>query len=252
MSALFAAITRAFPRELISHLAARLGEGENGMKRALEGVLPVMMGGMARQAEASDAQLLFDWSNRAYQTTPYGLGSVTGMLGILGSGTTAGSAMMQGETLLLVLFGNSWQAIAASVSRYAQVKRTTASTLLTLVGAVLPGLLGQYAEQNRLSAAAVTANLIGIKNQLNALLPFDMRAVADTLGLTAGALPAKGRNGEGKVISWALLLMLTAVLGMSRPPRALLAHVLPVVSAQWGQGYLLAAPASGGMPQALW
>ncbi|WP_226915534.1 hypothetical protein [Hymenobacter siberiensis] len=47
------------------------------------------------------------------------MGSVPGMLGILGSGTAANSALMQGETLLLVLFGNSWQTIAVSVSHYA-------------------------------------------------------------------------------------------------------------------------------------
>ena len=187
MSPLFAAIARAFPRELIGHLAARLGEGENGMRRALDGVLPVMMGGMARQAEASDAQLLFEWSNRAYQTKQYGLGGVTRMLGILGSGTAAGSAMLQGETLLLVLFGNSWQTIAVSVSRYAQVKLTTADTLLALVGAVLPSLLGQYAQHNRLSAAAVAMNLIGFKNQLNMLLPAELRAMAGALGLTASS-----------------------------------------------------------------
>ncbi|MBH8571220.1 DUF937 domain-containing protein [Microvirga sp. STS02] len=249
MSALFSAITRAFPRELISHLAARLGEGENGMKRALQGVLPVMMGGMARKAEASDAQLLFEWSNRAYLTTPYGLGSVTGMLGILGGGQEAGSAMMQGETLLLVLFGNSWQTIAASVSRYAQVKRTTASTLLMLVGAVLPGLLGQYAERNRLSAAAVTANLISIKNRLNNLLPGDLRAVADALGLTATTQPAKGRTRQGQVISWSL--MLAVLLGMSSARVGLLAHVLPVGSAQLVHGWcLMAAQVAGGMTRA--
>ena len=249
MSALFSAIAKAFPRELINHLAARLGEGENGIKRAVEGVLPVMMGGMARQAETSDAQLLFEWSSRAYQTTQYGLGSVTGMLGILGSGTAAGSAMMQGETLLLVLFGNSWQTIAASVSRYAQVKRTTASTLLTLVGAVLPGLLGQYAEHNRLSAAAVSANLIGIKNQLNTLLPFDLRAVAHALGLTAGTLPKKSRNREGRVISWVLLLMAALSLSGMRP------ELVPAAALPLGQGYLMAAQVAGrmgGTAQALW
>ncbi|MDB5270688.1 MAG: hypothetical protein JWP58_3728 [Hymenobacter sp.] len=254
MSALFSAITKAFPRELINHLAARLGEGENGIKRAVEGVLPVMMGGMARQAETSDAQLLFEWSSRAYKTTQYGLGSVTGMLGILGSGQEAGSAMMQGETLLLVLFGNSWQTIAASVSRYAQVKRTTASTLLTLVGAVLPGLLGQYAEHNRMSAAAVSANLISFKNQLSTLLPLDLRAVADTLGLTAGTQPAKGRNWEGRIISWALLII-TASLGMSSTALGLLAHVPPAVSVQLVQGYLLAVQVAGGvagLTQTMW
>lgn len=253
MTALFTAITRAFPRELISHLAARLGEGENGLKRALDGVLPVMMGGMARQAATSDAQLLFEWSSRAYLTTQYSVGSVTGILGILGSGRTTGSAMMQGETLLLVLFGNSWQTIAAAVSRYAQVKRTTASTLLTLVGAVLPSLLGQYAERNRLSAAAVAANLIGIKNQLNTLLPLDLRAVADAMGLMAVVQPAKGANHKGRIASWALLLAVAFGLKGAHPH--LVADLLPMASTQLMQGYLLALRVADGMamlPQALW
>ncbi|MFC6224226.1 DUF937 domain-containing protein [Hymenobacter artigasi] len=246
MSSLFTVIARAFPRELISHLAARLGEGENGMKRALDGVLPMIMGGMARQAQTSDAQLLFECNNRAYQTTLYGLGSVTGMLGILGSGTAADSALMQGETLLLGLFGNSWQAIAVSASRYAQVKRTTASTLLTLVSAVLPGLLGQYAEHNRLSAAALTANLIGIKSQLNTLLPFDLRAVANSLGLNGDARAAKAGNRQGWIVSW--MLLLTAALGITSLRPRQLAPVVPAASLALGQGYWLAAQLAGQRP----
>lgn len=245
MSELFSAITRAFPRELISHLAARLGEGENGLKRALDGILPVMVGSMGRQAETSDSQLLFEWSSRAYQTTQYGLGSVTGMLGILGSGSGADSAMTQGETLVLVLFGNSWQTIAASVSRYAQVKRTTAITLLTLVGAVLPGLLGQYAERNRLAATAVTANLIGVKNQLNNLLPFDLRAVAGSLGLTTNTRPARPTNRKGLATAW--VLMLTGLLDLASTRAGFLALVLLVVSSQLVQGYLLAVQVACGM-----
>lgn len=245
MPKLYAAINRAFPWELISHLAARLGEGENGLKRALEGILPVVVGGMARQAVNSDAQLLSEWSNRAYQATQYGLGSVTGMLGILGSGDGAGSAMTQGETLLLVLFGNSWQTIAISVSHHAHVKRTSAVTLLTLVGAVLPGLLGQYAERNRLSAVAVRANLMGVKNQLNSLLPFDLRAVANAVGLTANSQAVSGESRKELAISWALMLI--GLLDVTRLRTGFMALVLPVVSPQLVQGYVLVVQAACGM-----
>lgn len=253
MYTLVSAISQTFSRELINHLAARLGEGENGLRRALDGIIPVMVGGIARQAEASDAQLLFEWSNRAYQMVPYGFGSVTGMLGILGSGTATGSAMTQGETLLRVLFGNSWQTIAASVSRYSHVKRTTAITLLTLVSAVLPGLLGQYAEHNRLTAAAVTINLMGVKSQLKSLLPFDLRAVADDLGLLADTPPARRKNRKGLAISWAL--MLTGLLGMTGSRTGLMALVLSAVCAQLVQGGLLAMQAAcvmAGVPYVLW
>ena len=245
MSQLLSTIKRAFPRELISHLAARLGEGENGLKRALDGILPVMVGGMGRQAETSDSQLLFEWSSRAYQTTKYGLSSVTGMLGILGSGSGADSAMTQGETLVLVLFGNAWQTIAASVSRYAHVKRTTAITLLSLVGAVLPGLLGQYAERNRLAATAVRANLIGVKKQLNSLLPFDLRAVAGSLGLTANTRPVRHTTGKLLATSW--VLMLIGLLDLSSPRTGFMALVLSVVFSQLVQGYLLAVQVACGV-----
>lgn len=58
-----------------------------------------------------------------------------------------------------------------------------ASTLLTLVRAVRPGLPGQYAGHNRLSAAALTVNAIGSKSQINTLLPFGLRAVATCVAL---------------------------------------------------------------------
>jgi hypothetical protein len=66
-----------------------------------------------------------------------------------------------------------------------------------------------------LSAATLTANLIGIKSQLNTLLPFDLRAVANTLGLNGEIRAAKAGNRQGRIISW--MLLLTAALGLANP-----------------------------------
>ena len=49
---LLIAIKDTFSRKLIIHIAARLGEAESGINRALNGNVPVVLGGLISQTKA--------------------------------------------------------------------------------------------------------------------------------------------------------------------------------------------------------
>ena len=121
MSDLLETISAIFSRGLSGHLAARLGEGDKGVKRALQGVVPVPLGGLIVKIAAGDTQLVFEWSQQAFRGSHKNLAGITGLLVLLGSGQTDDSPMGQSKTLLTALFGSSEQAVANAVSYHAQI-----------------------------------------------------------------------------------------------------------------------------------
>lgn len=55
MTSLLDTIKATFSRELVSHLASRLGEAENGVSKALGGLVPVELAGLIKKVGAGEA-----------------------------------------------------------------------------------------------------------------------------------------------------------------------------------------------------
>ncbi|HEX8656919.1 MAG TPA: DUF937 domain-containing protein [Hymenobacter sp.] len=160
-------IKATFSPKLVGHIAARMGECEKGINNALDGIVPVVLGGLINQAASGRAEEVFELSQKAYRATNVSLASLTGVLGILGSG----SALERGEKLLLTLFGTASQVMANSISDYAGIKVSSAATLLNMVSAVLPAELGQYAIVHHLKARGFAEALLSLKGTVRTMLP---------------------------------------------------------------------------------
>jgi hypothetical protein len=171
MADLLETICAIFPRGVVGHLASRLGEGENGVRRAVEGAIPAVLGGLIAKVAAGNVQRVFDLSQRAYQTSQNSLSSVTGLLVLLGSRDAVDSPMAQGRLLVGDLFGVAEPAIVDVLSTHAGIRPTAARTLLEMVAAVLPAVLGQHTLDGRLSVDAAAAALMGLKGRVRAMLP---------------------------------------------------------------------------------
>lgn len=189
MLLLLDSVRAAFSRELVGHVAARLGESENGIHRALGGIVPMVLCGLINKAASCEPETIFLFSERAYQLANGRVGSVMGMLAMLGGGVQSGSALRQGEDLLATLFGATVNIIAVPVSTYAGIRPESSMVLLRLVGAVLPAMLGQYAAFHQLNALSFTATLLSLKNKARALLPSGLSGLTGLLWL--GGLGAK-------------------------------------------------------------
>jgi hypothetical protein len=185
MSDLLETICAIFPRGVVGHLAGRLGEGENGVRRAVEGAIPAVLGGLIAKVAAGHVQRVFELSQRAYQANHNYLGSVTGLLVLLGSRDAVGSPMAQGRLLVGELFGEAEPAIVDFLSAHARIRPVASRTLLEMVAAVLPAVLGQYTVAGRLSADAAAAALMGLKGRVRAMLPGALAGLIVLPGLWA-------------------------------------------------------------------
>lgn len=195
MSRLLTAVTSGiYSKALATHLAARLGESEKGVSRALAGIVPAVLEGLVEKAGSAEEQFVSEISQQAYGLVNGMFGTVTGMLGMLGSGEAADSDMSRGELLLTTLFGACTDTLAQQIANYAGIKPQSARQLQRLAAAAIPALLGQYARSNNLSASGLSAELFEMKGSLRSMLPQRLRAVS---GLMAEGHKSPNKPQQG-------------------------------------------------------
>ena len=186
---LLTSIKKTFSRELVGHIASRLGEPETGIQRALSGIVPVVLSGLISKARAGESRTVYRLSLEAYRGLNSSLDSVTGLLGLLGSGITPGSSLGQGEALMALLFANPVSVLAGPIGAYAAIRPESTVLLLSFAGAVLPALVGQYAIRQKLRPANVAAGLVGLQSRVRSMLPRDLRGLLAVLWLEGPGAP---------------------------------------------------------------
>lgn len=152
--------------ELVSQTAVQLGESESGISKAIGGLLPAVLGGLADNA---DKPSVLDAITGA---------ASSGLLGNLLGGSSNNSII---STLLSSIFGDKIGGIVNLISNYSGVSNSSASSLLNLVTGATIGSVGKYATDNNLDSSGIT-NLLGEqKGLVSSLLPAGLSL--GTLGL---------------------------------------------------------------------
>ena len=171
MKNLLYTIRRCFSRELASHVAARLGESEAAVGKALGGVVPMVLCQLIARAAGNNEQAVYGCCLAAKQAGGRDMGTVTSLLGVLGSGMATGGALQLGDALLFVLFDCVPEQLAQFVATYAGVKPASGAALLKLVAAVLAALVGQFIVRQNVKAGQLRPALVGARHQAYAWLP---------------------------------------------------------------------------------
>ncbi|GAB3722673.1 hypothetical protein GCM10027594_03460 [Hymenobacter agri] len=167
-------IRLAFPRELVRHLAARLGERESAVSKALKGMVPVVLCQMVIRIGDGGGRELFapivkpDWPGIR------NIRNQTEVLALLGSGPSHSAALRAGEQMLSQLFGTGRAEMEMTMGAYAQIRPASVISLLQLVIAVVAAGLGQFATRQQFSAARLGEELGTAKNKIYNWLPADM------------------------------------------------------------------------------
>ncbi len=141
---------------LVSQAASQLGESESGISKAISGLLPAVVGGLANNA-----------SNPTILDAITGASS-SGILSNLLGGSSNNSLI---TTVINVLFGDKLNGLLNGVSKFAGVNESTSSSLLNLVTGATLGTVGKYAADNNLGASGITSLLSDQKGILSTLLP---------------------------------------------------------------------------------
>jgi outer membrane protein OmpA-like peptidoglycan-associated protein len=205
---------------LVSQAASQLGESESGVSKAMESLLPIILGGAAENA-----------------TKPGFFDQITGLAGsgIL-SNLMGGSNNSLVSSLVTMLFGDKLGGIVSAISNFSGVKESSANSLMNLVSGAALGSLGKHAVDNNLDASGFASLLSSQKSSFASLLPAGLSLSSLGLGnLFGGAQETSAKvsdavadattkvsetisetsdsNGGGGFMKWLLPLLLLGAAG---------------------------------------
>lgn len=152
---------------LVSQAASQFGESESGISKAIGGLLPAVVGGLANNA---DKPGVVDAITQA---------SSSGILGNLLGGSSNNSII---SNLLSSIFGDKVGALVNSIASFSGVSNTTAGSLLNLVTGATVGTVGKYAADNNLGASGISSLLNDQKGIISSLLPAGLSLASFGLG----------------------------------------------------------------------
>ncbi|UJF30056.1 OmpA family protein [Kaistella sp. 97-N-M2] len=152
---------------LVSQAASQLGESESAISKAISGLLPAVVGGLANNADK-----------------PGVLDSITGATsgGILGNllGDASNNPMI--STVLASIFGDKIGGLVNSVSSFAGVSNSSSNSLLNMVAGAALGSIGKYAADNKLGNDGVKNLLEDQKGIVSTLMPAGLSLASLGLG----------------------------------------------------------------------
>ncbi|VXB76872.1 MULTISPECIES: OmpA family protein [Chryseobacterium] len=152
---------------LVSQAASQLGESEAGISKAVSGLLPVIVGGLANNSD--NPAVLDSISNASSQ-------------GVLGNllDTASNNSMISG--LLSSIFGDKLSGIINTIATYAGISNNSSSSLLNLVTGATVGSVGKYAAENNLDKSGISSLLNDQKGVVSTLLPAGLSLASLNVG----------------------------------------------------------------------
>ena len=152
---------------LVSQAATQYGESESGISKAISGLLPAVVGGLANNADK-----------------PGVLDAITGAAssGLLGNllGDSSNNSLV--STVLSAIFGDKIGGLVNAVAGYAGISNSSSNSLLNMVTGASLGSLGKYATDNNLDASGLSGLLKDQKGVVSSLLPAGLSLASLGLG----------------------------------------------------------------------
>lgn len=152
---------------LVSQAASQFGESESGISKAISGILPAVVGGLANN---SDNPNVLEAITNA---------SSNGILGnLLGESST--SPWISG--LLSSIFGDKLSGLVNSIATFSGVSHSTSNSLLNLVTGATVGSVGKYAADHNLHKSGISNLLNDQKGIVSTLLPAGLSLASLNVG----------------------------------------------------------------------
>ena len=152
---------------LVSQAALQYGESESGISKAIGGLLPAVVGGLANN---SDNPLLLDAIMNS--SSPDILNNL--------SGNSSNNSSI--STVLTQIFGDKMNGLVNSVATYAEISNNSSNSLLHLVTGATVGTISKYAADNNLDKAGISGLLNDQKGIVSTLLPAGLSFASLNMG----------------------------------------------------------------------
>jgi len=152
---------------VISQAASQFGESESGISKAISGLLPAVVGGLANNSD--NPNVLESIKNSSSAGIP---GNLTG--------DTSSSPWISG--VLSSIFGDKLSGLVNSIATYAGISHSSSSSLLNLVTGAAVGSIGRYASDHNLDQAGISGLLNDQKGIVSTLLPAGLSLASLNVG----------------------------------------------------------------------
>ena len=201
--------------EILQKAAAFLGEDTSASQKALNAILPSVLGGVVNQSTSiSSATNLMNTL-----TTDGHDGSIFNSLSnLLNGGSATQGLMAAGDGIVKSLFGNKTSGIVDWIASYAGIKTGSASGLMSLVAPVVMGAIGKQISGGQTGVSGLMSLLGGQTNFIKNALPAGLSSV---LGLSNLRLETPS------VVSTAQAEKIASEAHITVAEKSLLSRVLP-------------------------
>ena len=154
--------------DIIQKAASFAGESESATQKAMNGIVPTLIAGLANQASTtSGAEKL----SRMLDTGKYDGSALNNLGSLFSGGETTRKAVTEGKDILGSLLGNKTEGLVDQIARFAGIRTGSASSLLALAVPLIMNLLGRQRSTIGQSPSALASLLGEQKGFLSSLLP---------------------------------------------------------------------------------
>ncbi len=151
------------PGELVDKAGSFLGESETGVKKALSGIIPAILGGLADKSSSSAG------AAEIYQLA--GEQSKGNAVPADFFATDGSSLLAKGAGVLHTIFGEKVNGLATVLSGFSGIRSASASSLLGIIAPVVMGFLGKHPSTSNLTASGLSSLLSSQKENISNAIP---------------------------------------------------------------------------------
>jgi len=216
---------------VIGNAAKMIGGSSNATEKALNGIMPTLLGGMMKKSSTqSGSSELFNM----IKDGNYDGSILNNMTDLFSGGEATRRATTAGDSILSGLFRNGLGSIVGKIASFAGLQRSGASSLMSIAAPILMSVVGKQVKSQGLNASGLASLLSSQKDHVKAALPSGMGnelGLGSLLGGTkaaAGNVASSAKNVGGRVadttantakkggsfLKWLLPLVLIGALGI--------------------------------------
>jgi OOP family OmpA-OmpF porin len=169
--------------DVVDRASAYVGESSSATQKALTGIVPTVVAGLAEMGSTSDgAQALA----RTLDSGKYDGSALSSIGSLFSGGAATQDALAAGKGLLDSLFGSKLTGVTDAIARSAGARATSVAPLMALIVPVILHVLGRQRAAAGGTIAALTALLAEQKSFLSALLPAGLASLLGWSSLGSG------------------------------------------------------------------
>ena len=174
-----------FTPAVVDQLSNELSETPAGTLKAINGIVPTLLGGLTRRVQSGGAASIISFFDKQeYESTPLDMSQS------VGESPASDDKRQAGRSFLDHIFGDNLTRITELIGLYSTTKPQSVLSILTQAGTVLMGTLGRQEQEKGLTAESLTTLLLGQATEFRKALPGGLDAVGSLLGFDELVTPA--------------------------------------------------------------